>query len=312
MQPFFSIIVTCLNAGDKLKGTLDSIEKQVFRDFEVIVKDGGSGDGSLVSAYGLARRWEKDSELWEAGRSGRVEAAGKKKAKGQQSSKAPWPRLKVVEKRDSGIYDGMNQAVEETCGRYVYFLNCGDRFYSETVLQEMADFIRRAGRKGTPGIFYGNIFERLTRAQVASNPKMNAFGCYRNVPCHQACFYDRELLLAHPFVTKYRVRADYEQFLWCFFTDAYGDKTVFAYKDMLIADYEGGGFSETKENRKVSAAEHKEITKKYLTPGQLFKFRMIMLLSLAPLRTKIAENEKTAGIYNRCKELFYGKKRKAE
>lgn len=310
MQPFFSIIVTCLNAGDKLKGTLESIEKQAFRDFEVIVKDGGSADGSLMSAYGMARKWKKNPELWKAGRKGETEAAGETERREQQGSEAAWPGFKIVEKKDSGIYDGMNQAVGEACGRYVYFLNCGDRFYSETVLQEMADFIRGEKAEGKPGIFYGNIFERLTGVQVASNPKMDAFGCYRNVPCHQACFYDRELLLTHPFETKYRVRADYEQFLWCFFMGVHGEKAGFFYKDMLIADYEGGGFSETKENRKISAAEHKEITEKYLTPGQLFKFRMIMLLSLAPLRTKIAENEKTAGIYNRCKELAYGKRGK--
>ena len=286
MKPFFSIIVVCLNPGGKLKDTLESIERQSFRDFEVIVKDGLSEDGSLGYAYELAKRWEKEENSW--------------------------PGLKVVQKRDSGIYDGMNQAVEEARGGYVYYLNCGDRFYSETVLQEMADFICESAREGLPGIYYGNIFERLTGAQVASNPKMDAFGCYRNVPCHQACFYARELLTDHPFVTKYKVRADYEQFLWCFFTDKYKDRVAFAYKEMLIADYEGGGFSETKENRKVSAAEHKEITEKYLSSKQLFKFRMIMLLSLAPLRTKIAENEKTAGIYNRCKEFIYGKKGKAE
>lgn len=44
---FFSIIVVCLNPGDKLKKTLDSIEKQSFRDCEVIIKDGMSKDGSL-------------------------------------------------------------------------------------------------------------------------------------------------------------------------------------------------------------------------------------------------------------------------
>ena len=47
MQCFFSILVVCLNAGERLKDTLDSIREQTFRDFEVVVKDGMSGDGSL-------------------------------------------------------------------------------------------------------------------------------------------------------------------------------------------------------------------------------------------------------------------------
>ena len=84
-----------------------------------------------------------------------------------------------------------------------------------------------------------------------------------------------------------------------------GTVTKEKYTQLLIADYEGGGFSETKENRRISQREHREITEKYIPKGQLFKFRMIMCLTLAPLRTKIAENEKTARIYNRIKKIIY-------
>lgn len=281
MHPFYSIIVVCLNPGNKLRETLESIEKQSFRDFEVIVKDGGSKDNSLEYAKELAAQ------------------AG---------------NIRIVQKKDTGIYDAMNQAAKEAVGRYVYFLNCGDCFYSESVLGRMADFIAAKENANEPGIFYGNIFERLTGQQVTSNPHIDAFGCYRNVPCHQACFYDRRLLLAHPFETGYQVRADYEQFLWCFFQ---GSEKVssglksgesFYYTELLIVDYEGGGFSETKENRKLSKKEHREITQKYIPKGQLFKFKLIMWVTLAPLRTKLAENEKTAGVYNRLKKLLYLRK----
>lgn len=300
---FFSIIIVCLNPGDRLKKTLESVEGQSFRDFEVIVKDGMSKDGSLEYAREIAIKWEQKRE-------------GLKSAEkdGETIFNAA-PAVKILEKRDKGIYDAMNQAVEEAAGGYVYFLNCGDCFYSEDVLEKMADFIREKETAGTPGIFYGNIFERLTGQQVASNPHIDAFGCYRNVPCHQACFYDRRLLLAHPFEIKYRVRADYEQFLWCFFqgktkdmgkrSDVFQSDTAFHYTELIIVDYEGGGFSETKENRRISQKEHKEITEKYISGGRLFKYKLIMWLTLAPLRTKIAENEKTAGIYNRFKKILY-------
>ena len=300
---FFSIIVVCLNPGDRLKKTLDSIESQGFRDFEVIVKDGMSRDGSMDYARELARKWKQESRQFESVK------------KEEKAASGFAPDIRILEKRDKGIYDAMNQAAAEAVGKYVYFLNCGDCFYSEDVLEKMACFIREKETVGTPGIFYGNIFERLTGQQVISNPHIDAFGCYRNVPCHQACFYDRKLLLAHPFEVKYRVRADYEQFLWCFFqgntekpdksSDMFKSSTAFHYTQLLIADYEGGGFSETKENRRISQKEHREITEKYIPKGQLFKFRMIMCLTLAPLRTKIAENEKTARIYNRIKKIIY-------
>lgn len=275
MKPEFSVLVVCLNPGDKLKMTLDSIRIQSYRNYEVVVKDGLSTDESISCL------------------------------KMEQDDAAGLPPIRLIEKKDSGIYDAMNQAVQESEGKYIYFLNCGDVFYSENVLAEMAELIRR--NPSDAGIYYGNIYERLTRREVASNPRMDDFGCYRNVPCHQACFYDRKLLISHPFETKYRVRADYEQFLWCFFASELPEKATFVYGDILIADYEGGGFSETKRNRKLSSAEHKEIVRKYLPTGQILKYRMLMWITLAPVRTWIAGNPVTAGLYNKMKKSFYKK-----
>ncbi len=287
MEPFFSIIVVSFNPGQKLRETLVSIKNQTFSDYEVVIKDGGSTDGSLAyveEVFGGAIRTEKDAQ----------------------------GKVKLINQSDRGIYDAMNQAVVQAMGRYVYFLNCGDWFYSDQALEGMADFIRTCKEKGGagPGIYYGNIYERLTRQKVVSNPRIDAFGCYRNVPCHQACFYSSELLLRHPFQTKYLVRADYEQFLWCFFAGDAEQKIVFAYHDLLIADYEGGGFSETKENKRVSAQEHRVITKIYMSRRQICCFRLVMLLSLAPFRTWIARNERTAGMYNRIKGILYGRKKR--
>lgn len=276
-EPFFSIIVVCLNPGEKLQSTLESIKSQTFHDFEVIVKDGGSVDGSLADAEELAKAWELDGR-----------------------------RLRLVIKKDKGIYDAMNQAAKEASGRFLYFLNCGDLFYSADVLKKMWEFM--GAEKAKKGIYYGDIYERKTGQRVPSNPHIDAFACYRNVPCHQACFYSREIVDRHCFDISYRVRADYEQFLWCFLDGDNKDEFNFAYNNEVIVDYEGGGFSETKENRRISAKEHKEITKKYLSHGQLFRFRLIMWLTLAPLRTKIAENEKTAKIYNCLKEAIYARK----
>ncbi|MBC6491025.1 glycosyltransferase family 2 protein [Flavihumibacter stibioxidans] len=46
MKPFFSIIIPAFNSGKTISHTLESIEKQTFRDFEVIVVDDGSTDNT--------------------------------------------------------------------------------------------------------------------------------------------------------------------------------------------------------------------------------------------------------------------------
>ncbi len=259
----FSIVVVCLNEGERLKAAIENIQRQTYADYEIIVKDGLSKDGSIEALPADER-------------------------------------IRVYRRRDTGIYDAMNQAVEEVKGDYVYFLNCGDAFYSEDVLRRVAEQIEEhQGRKNV--IFYGDIKERVTGERVSSNPCMDAFGCYRNVPCHQACFYSAELMRQKGFDLQYLVRADYEHFLWCFFEG----KADMVYMPMLIADYEGGGFSETRENRKRSEIEHREIVKKYMSDGQVLKYRILMMLSLASLRTWISRNKATAHIYNKLKALVY-------
>lgn len=267
-KPIFSIIVVCLDPGSKLRLTIDSIAMQTVGDYEVIIKDGLSADGTIEAL-------EKTNQD---------------------------PRIHIYRQADKGIYDAMNQAVEKTKGNLIYFLNCGDLFYDNQVLANIRKkYVRQEGVKQ---ILYGNIYETVTGQQVASNPRLNRFGYYRNVPCHQACFYERELLTEHLFETGYKVRADYEQFLWC----ALEQQAKLIFIPITIARYEGGGFSETGENRKVSAKEHKEIVDIYMSKGEVLRYKTILMLTLAPLRTKLAENAGTAAFYQKIKRILYQNK----
>ena len=283
---FFSIVVVSLNSGERLNNTLQSILNQTFTDYEVIIKDGGSKDGSLDFL-----------------------------AKGVLLGK--YPKVHLIQETDKSIYDGMNQAVTYVSGRYVQFLNCGDLFYDENVLQKTAEYIRKyfndnrvqkalqgdAGDeafKGRPMIFYGNQYNLIQKSIVTSAPQMNDFACFRNVPCHQVCFYDSRLFEKRAYLTQYTVRADYEHFLHCIYEEKAETKAM----PIVVCMYEGGGYSETRENRKKSAMQHKEITDKYLGKKAM-KYRWIMRLSLSGLRTKIAESPVLSRPYNALKSLLY-------
>lgn len=279
VQISFSIVVVCLNPGNKLHATLNSVLGQQYGNYEIIIKDGGSVDGSV-------EQLSADS------------------------------RIRLYKEKDSGIYDAMNQALKHVSGQFVLFLNCGDVLHDSQVLSRIAAQIRgkkeadmkREGRnyKEKVRIFYGNQYNEKTGSIVYSAPEVNDFTCYRNVPCHQVCFYDVRLFEERGYDTRYKVRADYEHFLYCI----YDRKAQAVYTEVLIADYEGGGFSETAENRKLSAKEHGEITDRYLGKEKKLYYKTVMLLSLAPLRTKIAESEKYAGAYNKVKTGIYKLKRK--
>lgn len=261
------ILIVSLNAGDKLKSTLDSILEQDYKDYNIIIKDGGSNDGSL------------DLDVINQ------------------------DNIKLVVSKDTGIYDGMNQAVkimkQEQAGNYCMFLNCGDSFYDKHVLSQVSKYLIK---EETPTIIYGDQYNLLQKTKVSSAPEINDFTLFRNVPCHQVCFYDVRLFENRAYDTAYKVRADYEHFLYSF----YNEHALCKHVDVIICNYEGGGFSETKENREKSAIEHREITDKYMKV-QAKKYRLIMALTLAPLRTKLSESKTFSGIYNSIKSLIYRK-----
>ena len=77
---------------------------------------------------------------------------------------------------------------------------------------------------------------------------------------------------------------------------------------LTVASYEGGGYSETKMGLKRSRQEHREIVGKYIPANKVRKYRLTMLLTLAPLRTWIAGNKVTAGIYQKMKSKIYSVK----
>ncbi len=96
-KPFFSIIVVAYNAAAYIRKTIESVLCQSFTDFEIVVKDAASTDGTLAEI-------PKDS------------------------------RIRVYSEKDGGIYDGMNAGVSYATGLYCTFLNCGDLLYDENVL----------------------------------------------------------------------------------------------------------------------------------------------------------------------------------
>ncbi len=267
----YSILVVCLNAGQRLLDTIDSIISQEYQNYEIIIKDGESTDGSI----------ERVKEKYAAYED----------------------KMHIYIRKDTGIYDAMNQAIAYATGEYYLFLNTGDSFYDEHVLKKITDgiYTKQDELGKMPDIVYGNLYHKALDNVIYASPKINDFTCYRNVPCHQTCFYHKSMFTERGYEPKYNVRADYEHFLWCF----YEKKAMICYLPVMTASYEGGGYSETKEHRKQSAKQHQEITQYYMGKAKAFKYKLILLLTLAPLRSFLAGNKDFSKIYNATKTMIY-------
>jgi len=95
-----SIITVNLNNRDGLQKTIDSVVAQTFKDFEWIVIDGGSTDGSKE----LIEQYAEHFAYW-------------------------------VSEPDKGIYNAMNKGIKVARGEYLQFLNSGDWLCDETALE---------------------------------------------------------------------------------------------------------------------------------------------------------------------------------
>lgn len=275
----FSIITVCLNPGEKLKATLESVLRQTCGDVEVVLKDGGSTDGSVEC-------WRKEN-----------------------ASLPGAERVRVIVEKDAGIYDAMNQAVSLAKGDFLLFLNCGDVFPDNGVLERTARIIEEEERAGTDMdrlVLYGDTYSGKNDVTIASAPVITGFTCYRNIPCHQSCVYSAALCRERPYDLRYKIRADYDHFLWCFYCG--GAKML--HMDFTVSSYEGGGYSESSENRQQDRQEHRQITSVYMSKGELLRYRAVMACTLAPLRSAMAESKAFSGIYHGVKECIYHVKKR--
>lgn len=120
-KPFLSIITINYNDLKGLEKTVSSVMEQTLADFEYLIIDGGSNDGSLE----LIEQHQEQLSYW-------------------------------VSERDSGVYNAMNKGIAAAKGTYLLFLNSGDILTSKTALE---DFIGQPSFSGD--IIYGDYkFEK--------------------------------------------------------------------------------------------------------------------------------------------------------
>ena len=101
-----SIITINYNNAEGLEKTIKSIAGQTFRDFEYLVIDGGSSDGSRA----VIQKYEERISY-------------------------------QCSEKDSGVYNAMNKGILKATGDYLLFLNSGDCLHDSRVLEEIVPLL---------------------------------------------------------------------------------------------------------------------------------------------------------------------------
>lgn len=199
--PFFSLITVCYNAEASIARTLQSACDQTCHDFENVVVDGASTDGTLD----VVRRYDD---------------------------------LPVVlsSEPDKGIYDAMNKGIACAQGEVLYFLNADDCLHDPDVLARVA---RVFHEHPEVDLVWGNVVydgldgttERRTFGHI--HPRNLVFLDLN----HQGAFARKRLFeRIGVFNTDFRINADYDWFL-----RVLGSGAVWRYEDIYIARFHTGG-----------------------------------------------------------------------
>jgi len=222
-----SVITINYNDAAGLRHTMESVFNQTFSDFEYIVIDGASTDASCDIIKEL-------TETYPAFNS----------------------RLQWISEPDNGIYHAMNKGIVRAQGEYCFFLNSGDYFTSDMVLESVFSVCP------TEEIVFGNLIVCLDEkvvGKISGKKELSFLDLYKSdVVKHQSSFIKRNLFETYGLYNEnLRIVAD-----WEFFLVTIGLKNVsYRYLNIDIACFDNNGLSNnsgeiTKEERSMTLRKH--------------------------------------------------------
>lgn len=176
-QPAISIITINYNNAQGLQQTIESIIAQSFTDYEYLVIDGGSTDGSKE----VIQKYTSHIHYW-------------------------------VSERDGGIYNAMNKGISKANGRFIVFMNSGDTYLQKDVLQRSMQEIN----SNVADVYYGQIIvDEGAGDRTVIYPRALTLDYQRDMVInHQACFFKRDTLAElGGYQEEYKLAADYAFYL---------------------------------------------------------------------------------------------------
>ena len=197
--PKITIITVSYNAVKDIENTILSVINQTYPNIEYIIIDGGSTDGTLD----IIKKYQDKITYW-------------------------------VSEPDKGIYDAMNKGALKATGMWLNFMNAGDTFYNEQVLEE----VFKDKDCDNADVIYGDVVyvypDRVDIRKAAPLKRIKV-----GIPfCHQSAFVKTKLQQSYLFDMTYKICADYN-----FFHTLYKKGYSFKYKEQIIARYLAGGIS---------------------------------------------------------------------
>lgn len=169
----FSVITVCYNSANCITRTINSVLGQSFTDYEYIIIDGQSSDGTQCVINSLKN-----------------------------------DHIQMLSEKDYGIYDAMNKGINMARGDYVIFMNAGDYFSDNKVLECIHIFFQS---NETVDVLYGNTILISSDKLKLYRPLPLSRLKYGMIASHQSTFVKTAVLKSNLFDLQYKLAADYNQ-----------------------------------------------------------------------------------------------------
>lgn len=243
-RPLFSIATPSWNSFDTIERTMQSVLNQEFKDYEYIIIDGGSTDGTIE----LIKKYEP---LFEG-------------------------RMSWLSEPDKGIYDAFNKGVEHSHGIYCWNVNADD-YMEPDALVKIAEYIASNDYETLP-ILSGKL-NLVTRdgkkiIRTAQSDKSNMIKCYKRdcigVP-HPATLVPKDVYDKHgAFDITYKIIGDLD---W--FHRVYEAGENFEFMGLAIINMADGGISHS-FNYRISSKDRRYFLKKFYSNIWVRSMRMFL------------------------------------
>lgn len=232
-----TIITINRNNAAGLEKTLLSINAQTCKDFEHIIIDGASDDGSVdvIKKYDdgcVERRW--------------------------------------ISEPDKGIYNAMNKGIRMAKGEYLQFLNSGDTLATKDVVETMLQGLEQCNY---PTMFYGNMLKdnvkgKILRDRCFAGADITFLGFYVGTLNHSPAYICRQLFDKYGLYDEnLKIVSDWKWYLQAIILG--GEKPV--YRDIDVTVFDMNGISET--NRLLDKAEREQVLKDLIPSSILADYK---------------------------------------
>lgn len=246
-----SIITTCLNRIETLRGAIESVLSQDYDDIEYIVVDGASTDGTIDVIKDVAKQCESD----------------------EFKKKHPRFSFRWISEPDDGMYDALNKGIRLATGDIIGMVHSDDWLYDNHTISLVAEEMERTGAEFlyANGLYVSiHNHDKIVRNWIGGKFKRwkLKFGW---LPLHTTCYIRRETMeKCGLYNEKYKIAADTDflirYFYECHITPAYLNKYVVRMRM--------GGLSTNSRERKIMWKEDIEIYRSHVfwaLPTKLMK-----------------------------------------